>query len=144
MSPCSRGGALALRAAALLGLLVPASVALGQEPVCDVRLAVELDPAVADVNGAGFLSSLLNRHFTYRLELLRQNEQDPEEIEVRLTGPGPQYRCLRVIETMRRDARVQSIRIESTQVAAQRPSRYRVASVPYPSGSPLRKGSVGQ
>jgi hypothetical protein len=123
MSPGSCGAASALTVAALLGLCVDTSIALEQERVCDVRLAVELDPAVPDVNGAGFLSSLLNRHFNYRLELLRQNEQDPADIEVRLTGPGPEYRCLSVIETMRRDARVQSISIESTQASNQRPSR---------------------
>ncbi|HVN45250.1 MAG TPA: hypothetical protein VMT66_08345 [Steroidobacteraceae bacterium] len=121
-------------AALLLGLRGTGAVALEPDPVCDVRLAVELDPAVPNVHADGFLSSLLNRHFNYRLELLRENEQDPADIEVRLTGPGPEYRCLSVIETMRRDARVQSIRIESMQAATQAGSR---------SSAQLRPASAG-
>ena len=113
-------GCGAAAAVALLGLWWGSAAAgSAPEPACELLLAVELDPAVPDVNGEGFLSSLLNRHFDYSLEFLRQNEQDPADIEVRLTGPGPEYRCLRVLETMRRDARVQSIRIESTQAATQ-------------------------
>lgn len=132
----------ALVAAALLGLWVDASVAFGQEPVCDVRLAIELDPAVPDVNREGFLSSLLNRHFNYRLELLHQNEQDPADIEVRLTGPGPEYRCQRVIETMRRDARVQTIRIESTQVAARSSAQLRAVGALAPLRHPRSERRV--
>ena len=81
-------------------------------------LTVRLEPGVPDVTNAEFLTSLLNRHVNYRLELLRQDDQDPSVIEVELTGPGPEYRCQTVIETMRRDARIQSIRTESARLAS--------------------------
>jgi hypothetical protein len=67
------------------------------ETVCDVRLTVELSPSVPRASDDGFLSSLLNNHFTYRLELLRQDGSSV--IEVDLTGPGPSYRCRNVIES---------------------------------------------
>jgi hypothetical protein len=105
----------AVTVAALVAVLGGPSVTVGQEEVCDARLTVELDPDVPDVSNDGFLSSLLNRHFNYHLELLRQDDQDPSIVEVELTGPGPEYRCQNVIETMRRDARVESVRIESTR-----------------------------
>jgi hypothetical protein len=108
----------ALATAALIGVFAATAQAAGREEFCDVRLTVELDPGVPNVSNDGFLSSLLNRHFNYRLELMEQDDQDPSVVELRLSGPGPEYRCLSVIETMRRDARVQSIRIESTQLAS--------------------------
>jgi hypothetical protein len=102
----------AVTVAALVAVLGDPSVTVGQEEVCDARLIVELDPDVPNVSNDGFLSSLLNRHFNYHLELLRLDDQDASIVEVELTGPGPEYRCQNVIETMRRDARVASIRIE--------------------------------
>lgn len=105
--------------AALLTVLLAPHTAVARDAVCDVRLTVELDPDVPDARSDGFLSSLLNRHFNYRLELLRQDDQDPAVLEVELRGPGPQYRCQQVIETMRRDARVQSIRIQSASLASE-------------------------
>ena len=105
----------ALVAASLLTALL--GPAMAQDVDCDARLLVEFDPEVPNANNDEFLSSLLNRHLDYRLELLGQNDQDPSVLEVELTGPGPEYRCQSVVQTMRRDARVQSIRIESIQVA---------------------------
>jgi len=105
-------------AAALVAVFGGASVAAGQEELCEVRLKVELDPDVPNVSNDGFLSSLLNRHFNYHLELLRRDDQDPSVVELKLTGPGPQYRCENVIETMSRDARVQSVRVESARLAS--------------------------
>jgi hypothetical protein len=105
----------AVTVAALVAVLGGPAVTVGQEEVCAARLTVELDPDVPDVSNDGFLSSLLNRHFNYHLVLLRQDDQDPSVVEVELTGPGPEYRCQNVIETMRRDTRVESIRIESTR-----------------------------
>ena len=88
---------------------VPASA---QEPsVCAARLTVEVSPSVPRAADDGFLSSLLNNNFTYRLDLLGQNASSVLEVE--LTGPGPDYRCEKVIEAMRKDARVQSIHVES-------------------------------
>lgn len=108
----------AVAAAAVVAVLGGTSPAVGQEEVCDVRLTIELDPDVPSVSNDGFLSSLLNRHMNYRLTLLRRDDQDPSLVEVELTGPGPEYRCQNVIETMRRDARVQSIHIEFTRLAS--------------------------
>lgn len=99
-------GALAL----FTGLCSGAVAATVDEP-CDVRLTVELTPDVPDTSDDGFLSSLLNNHTGYRLELLRQD--DASVLELDLSGPGPQYRCQSVIETMQKDARVLSIRVDS-------------------------------
>ncbi len=88
------------------------STAAAEETLCEARLTVELSPDVPRATDDGFLSSLLNNHFSYRLSLLRQD--DSSVIEVDLTGPGPSYRCQNVIEAMRKDARVESIRVEST------------------------------
>ena len=103
----------AVGAAALLAVLAgPRTAAAQERAVCEVRLTVEVSPSVPQTTDEGFLSSLLNNHFTYRLDLLRRD--DSSVLEVELTGPGPDYRCQKVIETMRKDSRVQSIHIEST------------------------------
>jgi hypothetical protein len=102
----------AVAAVALLAALGGPSTAAAQESLCDVRLTVELTPDVPHASDDGFLSSLLNNHFAYRLELLRQD--DSSIIEVALRGPGPEYRCQSVVEAMRKDARVESIHVEST------------------------------
>ena len=69
-------------------------------------------PGAPRASDDGFLSLLLNNHFAYCLDFLRQDGSSA--IEVELTGPGPAYRCENVIESMRKDARVESIRVEST------------------------------
>jgi hypothetical protein len=92
-----------------------AAAAIADEP-CDLRLTVELTPDVPDASDDGFLSSLLNNHPEYRLELLR--EDDASVVELALSGPGPEYRCQSVIETMRKDARVLSIRVDSIGAVA--------------------------
>jgi hypothetical protein len=102
----------AVAAVALLAALGRPSTAAAQESPCDVRLTVALTPDVPHASDDGFLSSLLNNHIAYRLELLRQD--DSSTIEVDLRGPGPEYRCQNVIESMRKDARVESIQVEST------------------------------
>ena len=106
-------GVGAVAAAALLAVLAGPRTAAAQETaVCEVRLTVEVSPSVPQATDEGFLSSLLNNHSTYRLDLLRHD--DSSVLEIELTGPGPDYRCQKVIETMRKDSRVQSIHIEST------------------------------
>jgi len=103
----------AVAAVALLGMTAgPRSAAAQETSVCEIRLTVEVSPNVPQATDDGFLSSLLNNHFTYRLDLLRQDASTVLEVE--LTGPGPDYRCRNVIEAMRKDARVQSIHVEST------------------------------
>lgn len=103
----------AIAALALLAVFGNSSRAMAQEAVvCEARLTVEVSPSVPQATDDGFLSSLLNNHFAYRLDLVRQH--DSSVLELELTGPGPDYRCQKVIEAMRKDARVQSIHIEST------------------------------
>jgi hypothetical protein len=101
----------AVAAVALLAALGHPSTAAAQESLCDVRLTVELTPDVPHASDDGFLSSLLSYHIGYHLELLQQ--YDSSSIEVDLRGPGPEYRCQNVIEAMRKDARVESIHVES-------------------------------
>ena len=106
---CAAGGLALL---AIFTVLGGTSRAVADENVCDARLTVELSPSVPRAGDDGFISSLLNNHFAYHLELLRQD--DSSTIEVDLSGPGPSYRCQNVIESMRKDARVESIREAST------------------------------
>lgn len=100
-------GAVASLILALFG--VQGTGAASQED-CSAQLTVELTPDVPDTSDAGFLSSLLNNNPAYRLNLLRQ--LDPELIELELAGPGPGYRCQNIIQAMRKDARVLSIRVD--------------------------------
>ncbi len=108
---------LTLIAAALITGLVAvvfvtaSSAAHAASPaVCYMRLEVVLTPDVPDPRNPGFLSSLLSNQLGYRLILLRQ---DPGSgLVLDLSGPGPEYRCETVIETMRRDARVLSVSVQ--------------------------------
>jgi hypothetical protein len=106
----AHGATLAVALLALLGN--PARAAAQEAAVCAARLTVEVSPSVPRAADDGFISSLLNNHVSYHLDLLRQ--EDSSVLEVELTGPGPDYRCQKVIEAMRKDARVQSIHVEST------------------------------
>jgi hypothetical protein len=76
---------------------------------CDVRLTVELTPDVPNPRDEGFLSSLLGDHVSYLLNL--QHERSDSDLVLELTGPGPDYRCQRVIEAIRKDARVLSVHV---------------------------------
>ena len=96
---------------ALLGVLCDKPAPARAEEQCDIQLTIELTPDVPDVKDDGFLSSLLNNHPDYQLQLLR--EEDASDIELNLSGPGPEYRCKNVIETMRKDGRVLSIHVHS-------------------------------
>lgn len=91
----------------LMGLR--AAAASPSDPQCAAQLAVQLTPGVPDARDSGFLGSLLNNHPTYRLDLLRQ--EDSTLIEVGLAGPRPANQCQTVVETIRKDARVLSIRV---------------------------------
>ena len=102
----------ALVAVAVLAAVgAPAPTPAHEASLCEARLTMEVSPSVPRAADDAFLSSLLNSHFTYRLDLLRQDSSSMLEVE--LTGPGPDYRCESVIEAMRKDARVQSIEVES-------------------------------
>jgi hypothetical protein len=113
MKPSLRLGAYVVPAAMLLAMVGGRTASAAPGTPCDLRLAVELTPDVPDASDAGFLSSLLNNHSDYRLELLRQD--GPSAIELDLAGPGPEYLCQSVVETMRRDARVLSVRVDSPE-----------------------------
>jgi hypothetical protein len=101
---------------ALLAVLASNGAAAALDTDCEARLTVELTPDVPDASDAGFLSSLLNNHPDYRLNLLR--EIDPSLIELDLAGPGPDYLCQNVIDAMRKDGRVLSIHVDSVDAQA--------------------------
>jgi hypothetical protein len=113
MNASWRRGAGAATVLALLAMFGGSTAAAAPSAACDLRLTVELTPDVPDASEAGFLSSLLNNHPDYRLELLRQD--GPSLVELGLSGPGPGYLCLGVIEAMRQDGRVLSVRIDSDE-----------------------------
>jgi hypothetical protein len=99
-----RGRALILTA--LLGCNVAAAAPAAP---CDVRLSVALTPDVPNAGDVGFLSSLLGDHTGYQLTLRRQRAGSVIVLE--LTGPGPDYLCRNVVEAMRKDGRVLSVRV---------------------------------
>jgi hypothetical protein len=79
-------------------------------PVCVTRLNVELTPDVPDPLDSGFLSSLLSNQTGYRVTLL--GRRSGSVIVIELTGPGPEYLCRDVVDAMRKDGRVLSIRLD--------------------------------
>jgi hypothetical protein len=140
MNPNKRFGIGAVAGLVLLTLIGSRSAAAAPEADCDAQLTVELTPDVPDASPVGFLSSLVHNQPGYRLEVLQQI--DPSLLELELSGPGPGYLCLNVIETMRKDARVLSIHIdsagsESTLTASAR------ASPPELWGVPVSSSGIG-
>jgi hypothetical protein len=97
-----------LSAAMLAGMLVTDRAAAS--PVCDMRLNVELTPDVPDPLDSGFLSSLLSNRTSYRVTLL--GRRPGSVIVIELNGPGPEYLCRDVVDAMRKDGRVLSIRLD--------------------------------
>lgn len=77
---------------------------------CNLLFTVELTPDVPNPRDSEFLSSLLSNHVRYQLTLREQRSDSVVLLE--LTGPGPDYRCQNVVETMRRDGRVQSVHVQ--------------------------------
>jgi len=95
----------------LLASLIGTSAAEAQVPaLCHVQLTVELTPDVPNVRSGGFLSSLLSNRVGYLLSL--RQEQSDSVIDVDLTGPGPDYRCQKVVQAIRRDGRVLSVHVD--------------------------------
>ena len=109
MTPRANGPAL-LCAIAVLGMAAATSRAAG--PTCDLKLAVQLTPDVPDPRASSFLSSLVGDPGYQLIWRGHRDDQMTEELE--LMGPGPDYRCQAVVDAMRKDARVQSIRIRAT------------------------------
>jgi hypothetical protein len=94
-----------------LGTGLVLAAALGARPAaaapyCDVPLKVKLTPDVPSPSDVGFLNSLLGNHPQYRLVYRGHDTDDSDDIHVMLAGPGPDYLCWAVIETMRRDGRI--------------------------------------
>jgi hypothetical protein len=83
---------------------------------CDVRLIVELTPDVPHPDDPGFLSSLLSNRAGYRLTL--QEQESDSVVILDLAGPGPTDECENVVETLRKDARVLSIRVDTDDTQA--------------------------
>jgi hypothetical protein len=83
--------------------------------LCDVGLVIELAPDVPNPRDDGFLSSLLSNNVSYMLTLQRERS---DVLVVELTGPGPAYRCQNVIDAIRKDARVQSVQVNRSQLRA--------------------------
>ena len=75
---------------------------------CTIRLAVELAPDVPAPRDPGFLSSLVGNHVGYQLIWVRQDGSFTSILD--LNGPGPDDRCQSVVEAMRADGRVFSVR----------------------------------
>jgi hypothetical protein len=100
-----------MTAAVLLGVLFDSAAAAMPDERCDIHFTAELKPELSDVRDVAFLSSLLINQTAYHLELLRAD--DTSVVELDLSGPGPDYRCENVIETMREDERVLSIRVDT-------------------------------
>ena len=96
-------------AAALLPVMNPGTAAATSPAPCDMRLIVELTPDVPDPRDVGFLSSLLGNHSDYRLTF--QHRRGDSVFVLELTGPGPTYVCQGVVDDMRKDGRVLSIRL---------------------------------
>jgi hypothetical protein len=103
--------------AAVLAAVLASDITAASPAVCNMRLTIELTPDVPDPLDSGFLSSLLNNQVSYRLTLLSQ--QPGSVIVTELVGPGPEYRCRNVVQTMRKDGRVLSVHLE--QYSAMRP-----------------------
>ena len=98
------GGALIV-----IALLGSTAAAAAPPASCDMGLSVELTPDVPNPGDVGFLSSLLGDQTGYQLTLRRQG--DGSLIVLELTGPGPDYLCRNVVEAMRKDGRVLSVRV---------------------------------
>jgi hypothetical protein len=125
---------------AALGVIAPAAGntahAAPMTP-CDMRLRIELTPDVPDPQDAGFVSSLLGNHPDYRLTLVQQDPGNASVIALDLTGPGPVTGCRKVVNSMRKDARVLSVKVQREPASvtlpvmspAQAPSTQTVSTV---------------
>jgi hypothetical protein len=82
--------------------------------LCIERLTVKVTPDVPNPRDDGFLSSLLNNHPEYRLTWVRR--EDLTTIVVDLSGPGPDEECDSVVQTLRRDGRVEWVRPDPSEI----------------------------
>jgi hypothetical protein len=77
---------------------------------CSVHFTAELTPDVPNPRDPGFVSSLLGDHGGYRLFL--RHVIDDTHLDMLLVGPGPKRNCRDVVESMRKDSRIQSISVQ--------------------------------
>jgi hypothetical protein len=86
-------------------LIAPATAA---PPRCELRLAVKLTPDVENPRDPSFLSGLLGNNAGYSLIYQRRRDDDARVV-LDLTGPGPDYLCDGVVESIRRSGFVLAI-----------------------------------
>jgi hypothetical protein len=140
MAESMRCGMGAIAGTLLLTLIGTQSAAAAPEDNCFAQLAIGITPDGPDASDVGFLSSLVYIHPGYRLELLQQI--DPSLVELGLSGPGPGYRCLNVVDTIGNDPRVLSIRIISDD-SQSTPTTSIPASAPELWGVPVSASGIG-
>jgi hypothetical protein len=101
--------------AVTLMVILASNSAIAQSPAsCDLRLSVKLTPDVPSSRDTGFLSSLLGNQSGYQLTLQRQ--RGDSDIDLELTGPGPEYLCQSVVDAIRRDGRVVFVQVDPDPV----------------------------
>jgi hypothetical protein len=101
--------------AVTLVVILASNPAIAQSPPsCDLRLSVTLTPDVPSSRDTGFLSSLLGNQSGYQLTLQRQRSDF--DIDLELTGPGPDYLCQNVVDAIRRDGRVVFVQVDPDPV----------------------------
>jgi hypothetical protein len=101
--------------AVTLMAILAGNSAIAQMPgSCDLRLSVKLTPDVPNSRDTGFLSSLLGNQSGYQLTLQRQ--RGDSDIDLELTGPGPDYLCQSVVDAIRRDGRVVFVQVDPDPV----------------------------
>jgi hypothetical protein len=100
----------AVRAGLLLAVALGSGSAVAALPeLCSLQLKIVLTPGVPDPRNEGFLSSLLTNESGYQLSLVRQ--VDDSTVVVDLLGPGPDLRCQQVVDVIRKDSRVESVKV---------------------------------
>lgn len=93
-----------------LASLLPCELSVADEPAhCDVHVVVHVTPDVPNPGNVGFLSSLVTDP-NFRLTWLGKLSDRDWALE--LSGPGAPEACEKVIDGMRRDARVVSVEIQ--------------------------------
>lgn len=104
-----------LRLALLIAAVLSSDMAFASPPMtCERQLTLEVTPDVPDPRDSGFLSSLLSNEVDY--QLVFRHRIDDTNIVLELIGPGPAYRCQEVVQTLRRDARVASLRVSQDEL----------------------------
>jgi len=112
---CARPGHGRRVFAVTLMVILGCSSAIAQVPAsCALRLSVKLTPDVPSSRDTGFLSSLLGNQSGYQLTLQRQRSDF--DIDLELTGPGPDYLCQSVVDAIRRDGRVVFVQVDPDPV----------------------------